>query len=176
MRPLETDAGERQPGWSSLRRFLPYLWPPGEAALKARVIVSLGFVLLSILVSILVMPLVYGAAVDRMTAGMRGETAVVIALATAYAAARFGGVLFDNLRNAIFERVGQEAERRLAETTFRHLHKLSLRFHLDRRTGAVTKIIERGTKSIDMMLYFLLFNIAPTILQLVIVMGMFWFK
>ncbi|MEA3048171.1 MAG: ATP-binding cassette, subfamily heavy metal transporter [Sphingomonadales bacterium] len=176
MRPLETDAGERQRGWSSLRRFLPYLWPPGEAALKARVIVSLGFVLLSILVSILVMPLVYGAAVDRMTAGMRGETAVVIALATAYAAARFGGVLFDNLRNAIFERVGQEAERRLAETTFRHLHKLSLRFHLDRRTGAVTKIIERGTKSIDMMLYFLLFNIAPTILQLVIVMGMFWFK
>jgi ATP-binding cassette subfamily B protein len=176
MRPLETDAGERQPGWSSLRRFLPYLWPPGETALKARVIVSLGFVLLSILVSILVMPLVYGAAVDRMTAGMRGETAVVIALVTAYAGARFGGVLFDNLRNAIFERVGQEAERRLAETTFRHLHRLSLRFHLERRTGAVTKVVERGTKSIDMMLYFLLFNIAPTILQLAIVMGIFWVK
>jgi ATP-binding cassette subfamily B protein len=176
MRAFETDAGERQPGWSSLRRFLPYLWPPGEAGLKARVIVSLGFVLLSIVVSIMVMPLVYGAAVNRMTAGMRGETAVVIALATAYAAARFGGVLFDNIRNAIFERVGQEAERRLAETTFRHLHDLSLRFHLDRRTGAVTKIIERGTKSIDMMLYFLLFNIAPTILQLVIVMGIFWLK
>jgi ATP-binding cassette subfamily B protein len=176
MRAFETAAGESQPGWSSLRRFLPYLWPPGEAALKARVIVALGFVLLSILVSILVMPLAYGAAVDRMTAGMRGETAVVIALAAAYAAARFGGVLFDNLRNAIFERVGQEAERRLAETTFRHLHSLSLRFHLERRTGAVTKVVERGTKSIDMMLYFLLFNIAPTILQLVIVMGIFWLK
>jgi ATP-binding cassette subfamily B protein len=176
MRPLETDAGERQPGWSSLRRFLPYLWPPGETALKARVIVALGFVLLSIIVSIMVMPLVYGAAVNRMTAGMRGDTAVVIALVTAYAAARFGGVLFDNMRNAIFERVGQEAERRLAETTFRHLHRLSLRFHLERRTGAVTKVVERGTKSIDMMLYFLLFNIAPTILQLAIVMGIFWVK
>ncbi|MEA2999779.1 MAG: ATP-binding cassette, subfamily heavy metal transporter [Sphingomonadales bacterium] len=176
MRPLETDAGERQPGWSSLRRFLPYLWPPGETALKARVVVALGFVLLSIIVSIMVMPLVYGAAVDRMTAGMRGEAAVVIALVTAYAAARFGGVLFDNMRNAIFERVGQEAERRLAETTFRHLHRLSLRFHLERRTGAVTKVVERGTKSIDMMLYFLLFNIAPTILQLAIVMGIFWVK
>ena len=77
--------------------------------------------------------------------------------------ARFGGVLFDNLRNAIFERVGQDAARRLAETVFRHLHDLSLRFHLERRTGAVTKIVERGTKSIDMMLYFLLFNIAPTV-------------
>jgi ABC-type transport system involved in Fe-S cluster assembly fused permease/ATPase subunit len=176
MRPLETDSGERQPGWSSLRRFLPYLWPPGEAALKARVIFALGFVLLSILVSILVMPLAYGAAVNRMTAGMRGDATIAIALVTAYAAARFGGVLFDNMRNAIFERVGQEAERRLAETTFRHLHQLSLRFHLERRTGAVTKVVERGTKSIDMMLYFLLFNIAPTILQLAIVMGIFWVK
>src|SRR3954449_9063419 len=176
MRSFETDAGARQPGWSSLRRFLPYLWPPGETALKARVIVSLSFVLLSIVVSIMVMPLVYGAAVDRMTAGMRGETAVAIALVTAYAAARFGGVLFDNMRNAIFERVGQEAQRRLAETTFRHLHLLSLRFHLERRTGAVTKVVERGTKSTDMMLYFLLFNIAPTILQLAIVLTLFWVK
>jgi ATP-binding cassette subfamily B protein len=172
----ETEAGDKQPGWSSLRRFLPYLWPPGEAALKARVIVSLGFVLVSIAITTLVMPLAYGAAVNRMTAGMRGETAVAIALVVAYAGARFGGVLLDNLRNAIFERVGQDAERRLAETTFRHLHNLSLRFHLERRTGAVTKIVERGTKSIDMMLYFLLFNIAPTILQLLLVMAMFWIK
>src|SRR3954451_24915598 len=176
MRPLETDAGARQPGWSSLRRFLPYLWPPGETALKARVVLSLGFVLLSILITTLVMPLAYGAAVDRMTAGMRGGAAIAIALVVAYAGARFGGVLLDNMRNAIFERVGQDAERRLAETTFRHLHDLSLRFHLERRTGAVTKIVERGTKSIDMMLYFLLFNIAPTVIQLAIVMAMFWVK
>jgi ATP-binding cassette subfamily B protein len=176
MRILETEAGERQPGWSSLRRFLPYLWPAGETALKTRVVLSLLFVLVSIAITTLVMPLAYGAAVDRMTAGMRGESAVAIALVAAYAGARFGGVLLDNLRNAIFERVGQDAERRLAETTFRHLHNLSLRFHLERRTGAVTKIVERGTKSIDMMLYFLLFNIAPTVLQLLLVMGMFWIK
>src|SRR5690606_28650734 len=86
------------------------------------------------------------------------------------------GVLADNLRNGLFERVGQDATRRLAEATFRHLHDLSLRFHLERRTGAVTRIVERGTKSIDMMLYFLLFNIAPTLVQLVIVMGLFWVK
>src|SRR3569623_2734687 len=113
MRILETDAGDRQPGWSSLRRFLLYLWPPGETALKARVILSLGFVLLSIAITTLVMPLAYGAAVDRMTAGMRGGTALAIALVVAYTGARFGGVLLDTLRNAIIERVGQEAERRL---------------------------------------------------------------
>ena len=122
------------------------------------------------------MPLAYGAAINRMTAGMEPAAAIAIALVAAYAGARFGGVLFDNLRNGIFERVGQDATRRLAETTFRHLHDLSLRFHLERRTGAVTKIVERGTKSIDMMLYFLLFNIAPTVLQLAIVLVLFWVK
>ena len=90
--------------------------------------------------------------------------------------ARFGGVLFDNLRNAIFERVGQDAARRLAENVFRHIHALSLRFHLERRTGALTKIVERGTKSIDMMLYFLLFNIAPTLIELTVICIIFGVK
>jgi ATP-binding cassette subfamily B protein len=91
-----------------------------------------------------------------------------------YAAGRLSGVVFDNLRNVVFERVGQEATRQLAATVFRHLHRLSLRFHLERRTGAVTKVVERGTKSIDTMLYFLLFNIAPTVLELVLVLQLFW--
>src|SRR4051812_36244451 len=118
MRPLESSQDERQPGWSALRRFLPFLWPAGEAALKARVVLSLLLVLVSILITTLVMPLAYGAAVNRMTAGMTAGAAVAIGLVVAYAGARFGGVLLDNLRNAIFERVGQDAERRLAETTF----------------------------------------------------------
>jgi ATP-binding cassette subfamily B protein len=166
----------REPGFGALRRFLPYLWPAGEPALKARVLVSLFLVIVSIGITTLVMPLAYGAAVNRMTAGMEPAYRIAIALIAAYAGARFGGVLFDNMRNGIFERVGQDATRRLAETTFRHLHDLSLRFHLERRTGAVTKIVERGTKSIDMMLYFLLFNIAPTVLQLAIVLVLFWVK
>jgi len=172
-----TDLPKRsEPGLAVLRRFLPYLWPAGEPALKARVLLSLSLVLVSILVTTLVMPLAFGAAVNRMTAGMEPGVAIAIALVVAYAAARFGGVLFDNLRNGVFERVGQDATRRLAETTFRHLHNLSLRFHLERRTGAVTKIVERGTKSIDMMLYFILFNIGPTVLQLSIVLVLFWVK
>src|SRR5439155_12801424 len=102
--------------------------------------------------------------------------AIVIGLVLAYCAARFGGVLSDNLRNAIFEKVGQNAVRTLAGQVFRHVHDLSLRFHLDRRTGSLTKIVERGTKSIDMMLYFLLFNIAPTVIELTAICVIFLVK
>ena len=92
----------------------------------------------------------------------------------AYALGRFASVAFDNLRNIVFERVGQDATRALAEDVFARLHRLSLRFHLARRTGEVTKVIERGTKSIDTMLYFLLFNIAPTALELIAVAIIFY--
>ena len=94
----------------------------------------------------------------------------------AYGFGRFVGVAFDNLRNIVFERVGQDATRALAEHVFARLHQLSLRFHLARRTGEVTKVIDRGTKSIDTMLYFMLFNIAPTVLNLAIVAVIFGVK
>jgi ATP-binding cassette, subfamily B, heavy metal transporter len=161
-------------GWATLRRFLPYLWPSDAPGLKVRVILSFSLVLISIALTTLVMPKALGAAVDRLTSGQSDAATIAIALVAAYAAARFGGVLLDNLRNGIFETVGQDATRRLAERTFSHLHQLSLRFHLARRTGAVTKVIERGTKSIDMMLYFLLFNLAPTAFQLAIITVLFW--
>jgi ATP-binding cassette subfamily B protein len=109
-----------------------------------------------------------------MTTPANEGAMVAMALVIAYAAGRLMGVVFDNLRNITFERVGQDATRSLAEDTFARLHKLSLRFHLSRRTGEVTKTIERGTKSIDTMLYFLLFNIAPTILELGAVAVIFW--
>src|SRR5205085_7042698 len=109
----------------------------------------------------------------RMSRGDRSAVWMVVALVLGYAASRFSTTLFDNLRNAVFERVGQDATRRLAADVFRHLHQLSLRFHLERRTGAVTKVVERGTKSIDTMLYFLLVNIAPTVLELAPVMQIF---
>src|SRR6185436_14181225 len=110
---------------------------------------------------------------------MSGDAAAWMAalmLVVAYAGARFGGVLADNLRNALFEKVGQSAARRLAARVFRHIHSLSLRFHLERRTGSLTKIVERGTKSIDMMLYFLLFNIAPTLIELIAICVIFYLK
>ena len=108
-----------------------------------------------------------------MAAGDRSLGWFVVAVVCGYAAARFSTTLFDNLRNTVFEQVGQVATMRLAARVFRHLHNLSLRFHLERRTGAVTKVVERGTKSIDTMLYFLLFNIAPTVFELTLVLGLF---
>src|ERR1700746_1731120 len=150
-------------GLASLWRFLPMLWPKGEPERKARVVVAVLLVLAGKAVG-LAGPYALKLAVDRMSA--HAAFAVVAGLVLAYAAARFGGVLSDNLRNAVFEKVGQDAARRLAGKVFRHVHDLSLRFHLERRTGSLTKIVERGTKSIDMMLYFILFNIVPTVIEL----------
>jgi ATP-binding cassette subfamily B protein len=161
-------------GFASLWRFLPMLWPKGEAELKARVVAAVVLVLLG-KAAVLLMPFAYKAVVDGMSAN-RQPFGVVAMMVVGYAAARFAGVLSDNLRNALFEKVGQDAARRLSGQVFRHIHDLSLRFHLERRTGSLTKIVERGTKSIDMMLYFLLFNIAPTAIELIAICAIFFVK
>ena len=161
-------------GWRTLVRFLPMLWPKGEAELKARVVAAVVLVLAG-KAATLVMPFAYKAVIDRMS-GPAVAFGVVAMLVVAYAVARFAGVLADNLRNALFEKVGQDAARRLSGQVFRHIHDLSLRFHLERRTGSLTRIVERGTKSIDMMLYFLLFNIAPTIIELGAICIIFFVK
>jgi ATP-binding cassette, subfamily B, heavy metal transporter len=161
-------------GVQTLLRFLPMLWPKGETELKARVVAAVVLVLAGKAI-VLAMPFAYKAVIDRMS-GPAVAFGIVAALVAAYATARFAGVFADNLRNALFEKVGQHAARRLAGRVFRHIHDLSLRFHLERRTGSLTKIVERGTKSIDMMLYFLLFNIAPTIIELVAICVIFFVK
>ena len=172
---MATSPGRAKPnaGFAALWRFLPMLWPKGKPELKVRVIAAVLLVLAGKGVTLLG-PYALKLAVDRMSA--HAAFAVVAGLVVAYTAARFGGVLSDNLRNAIFEKVGQDAARRLAGTVFRHVHDLSLRFHLERRTGSLTKIVERGTKSIDMMLYFLLFNIAPTVIELGAICVIFFVK
>jgi ABC-type transport system involved in Fe-S cluster assembly fused permease/ATPase subunit len=162
-------------GMRVLLRFLPMLWPKGEVELKARVIAAMLLVLAGKAI-VLAMPFAYKAVIDRMSGAETAAFAIVAGLVLAYCGARFGGVLADNLRNAIFEKVGQNAARRLAGRVFRHIHDLSLRFHLERRTGSLTKIVERGTKSIDMMLYFLLFNIGPTLIELTAICVIFWIK
>jgi ABC-type transport system involved in Fe-S cluster assembly fused permease/ATPase subunit len=160
----------------TLKRFLPYLWPKGEPSLRLRIIVA-GLLVLCAKAAVLTMPFIYKAVIDGMANDALGtELTVLLALVAAYGLARFGQVMFDNMRNIVFEKVGQQAARRLATNVFTHLHSLSLRFHLNRRTGEVTKIIERGTKSIDVMLYFLLFNIAPTIVELTAVLIIFQIK
>jgi ATP-binding cassette, subfamily B, heavy metal transporter len=175
MPPLTFTPDQTSPGFAIIKRFLPYLWPKGHPRLRLRIICALILVVASIGIQ-LSMGYFYGWAIDRMIPGQEAGVSIAIGLVAAYAGARFGGVLSNNLRNIIFERVGQDATRRLAVNVFTHLHALSLRFHLNRRTGAVTKIIERGTKSIDTMLYFMLFNIAPTVIELIAVTVIFWTK
>ncbi|WP_068073809.1 ABCB family ABC transporter ATP-binding protein/permease [Novosphingobium lentum] len=187
-----TDPNARHDGWRTLRRFLPYLWPRDNPALRWRIVVALMLVLAGKAVT-LALPYAYKRAIDAMTIPATGSAAqttigpiaaspaannaalgVALMFVLAYALGRFTGVAFDNFRNIVFERVGQDATRALAEGVFARLHRLSLRFHLARRTGEVTKVIERGTKSIDTMLYFLLFNIAPTVIELTAVTIIFY--
>ncbi len=173
-RPTAPDAE----GWKTLRRFLPYLWPAGNLELRVRIAVALTLVLCAKAVT-LALPFAYKGAVNAMeSTGAAAEIAagaqVAMALVAAFVLGRFTSLMFDNLRNVAFERVGQMATLSLAQDVFHRLHRLSLRFHLNRRTGEVTKIIERGTKSIDSMLYFLLFNIAPTAIELIAVGVIFY--
>ncbi|MBX7514452.1 ABC transporter ATP-binding protein/permease [Qipengyuania sp. GH38] len=170
---ITSDQRHDADSWATLKRFLPYLWPKGNPSLRRRIVIAMGLVLLA-KGTVLALPFAYKKAVDAMTGPANEAAMVAMALVLAYGLGRFAGTAFDNLRNIVFERVGQEATRHLAEDVFHRLHRLSLRFHLSRRTGEVTKIIERGTKSIDSMLYFLLFNIAPTIIELVAVGVIFY--
>ncbi len=162
-------------GWPTVRRFLPYLWPKERPELRWRIACATVFVVLAKAV-VLTLPFAYAGAVDAMSRGGDQALWVALALVTAYAAGRFSTVLFDNVRNMIFERVGQDAVRSLTEDVFARLHRLSLRFHLSRRTGEVTKVVERGTKSINSMIYFLVFNVLPTGVELLIVAAIFYFK
>ena len=174
MRPdAPSPAAFEYDGWATLKRFLPYLWPHDRKDLRIRIAGALMLVLLAKAVT-LATPLAMKKVVDTMAAQGNPLVWVALSFVIAFVAARLLGTAFDNTRNIVFERVGQEATQNLAEDTFARLHQLSLRFHLSRRTGEITKTIERGTKSIDAMLYFLLFNIAPTILELIAVGVIFY--
>ena len=157
-------------GWASIRRFLPYLWPRERPDLRWRIAGAALFVVLGKM-ACWFLPMIYGRAIDAITDRSDQAFWLALDLVLAYAAGRFLTVVFDNVRNIVFERVGQDSVRQLTEDVFARLHGLSLRFHLSRRTGEVTKVIERGTKSINTMLYFLLFNIAPTVIELIVGRG-----
>ncbi len=163
-------------GLQTMRRMAPYLWPEGQAWAKRRVVIALMFLLVAKVVSVSI-PWFYKIAVDHLTgpkpdAGtMLGFGAVGMTLA--YGLARFGAVAFGEMRDAVFTRVGQRALRRLALETFTHIHRLSLRYHITRKTGGLSRIIERGVKGVDFLLRFMLFSIGPLILELSMVSAIF---
>ncbi|MEX0838858.1 MAG: ABC transporter ATP-binding protein/permease [Parvibaculum sp.] len=149
---------------------LPRLWPAGRSDLRARVVIAMIALIGAKAVTVYV-PFLYKEAVDRLSPETAAAAALIVpvALIVAYGVGRILMVALAQLRDAVFAKVGQNAVRELAVETFRHLHALSLRFHLDRRTGGLSRVIERGTKGIDFLLRFSLFNIVPTIVELVLV-------
>ena len=160
----------------TIARVLPYLWPEGQGWVKRRVVAALVMLLIAKLVSAAT-PYLYKLAVDAL-AGPEPAPAMMLGLGAvgltiAYGLARLGTVAFGELRDAIFVRVGQRAIRQVALETFRHIHALSLRYHITRKTGGLSRIIERGVKGIDFLLRFMLLSIGPLVLELLMVTTIF---
>ncbi|MEY3306481.1 MAG: hypothetical protein RLZZ413_519 [Pseudomonadota bacterium] len=164
-------------GLQTIRRVLPYLWPEGQFWVKRRVVLALMALVVGKLISVTT-PFLYKAAVDSLANEQRDDAWLLVygavGLTVAYGVARLGAVAFNELRDAIFVRVGQRALRALALETFTHIHRLSMRYHITRKTGGLSRVIERGVKGVDFLLRFMLFSIGPLILELALVAGIFW--
>lgn len=159
--------------WNALRSLAPYLWPAGNVWLKLRVVVALVMLACAKLATVYV-PLVYRDMVNLFSNPDRAAIELPIALLVGYGVLRVLSIAFAELRDAVFAKVGQRAIRDVALSTFKHLHALGLRFHLERQTGGLSRAIERGTKGIDFLLTFMLFNILPTLLEITLVCGILW--
>ena len=148
---------------------LPYLWPEGDSWIKKRVTLALFFLIIAKIVGVLI-PFFYKEAVDILANDLDNSGAIfglgAISLTVIYAFAKLMNVGFQQLRDILFAPVGQRALRQLAIETFTHLHNLSLSYHLSRKTGALSRVIERGVKGVDFLLRFLLFSIVPLFLEL----------
>jgi ATP-binding cassette subfamily B protein len=158
----------------TLKEMLPYLWPVGEPGLRRRVVLAMAL-LAGAKATTVTVPIILRDAVDALSLPA-GEIVLTlpIALLLAYGAARILARGFGELRDAVFAKVAQHAIRLVALRTFRHLHALSLRFHLERQTGGLSRVIERGTKGIEFLLSFVLFNVLPTLLEILLVAVILW--
>ncbi|MDP1669447.1 ABCB family ABC transporter ATP-binding protein/permease [Phaeovulum sp.] len=172
----EPTAAQKGRNLRTLRALLPYLWPAGETWVKRRVVLAMLALLLGKLISVTT-PYVYKRAVDALAGPAPDAAAMLglgaVGLTVAYGLARLGTVGFNELRDAVFVRVGQRALRKLALETFTHIHRLSMRYHITRKTGGLSRIIERGVKGLDFLLRFMLFSVGPLILELTMVSILF---
>ncbi|MCH2096042.1 MAG: ABC transporter ATP-binding protein/permease [Rhodobacteraceae bacterium] len=170
----QIEQDERRSGWRTIRRVIPYLWPAKPAWVRQRVVVAMLALVLAKVVAVGT-PLLYKSAVDTLSGEVPDFALGAIGLTLAYGVARLMTVGFQQVRDAVFARVGQRALRSLALETFRHIHDLSLRYHITRKTGGLSRIIERGVKGVEFLLRFLLFSIGPLMLELVMIaLLLFW--
>ncbi|MBW4023162.1 MAG: ABC transporter ATP-binding protein/permease [Proteobacteria bacterium] len=176
-------ATTKDTGASTVRMLLPYLWPPGDRVAQVRVVAAVLCLILAKVATVCI-PILYSRAVDHLAPkaahriGTDATAAAVItvpvALIIGYCLLRIASGGFAEMRDAVFSAVQQRAVRRIALQTFEHLHRLSLRFHLDRHTGGLSRAIDRGTNGIEQVLRFAVFNIIPTLFELTMVTVILW--
>ena len=159
--------------WAVVAIMGRHLWPKGEIGLRIRVAVAMVLLILAKVTNVYV-PILYKHAVDALGEPAAQAVAVPIALILAYGVARVLAQAFGEVRDAIFAPVSQRAIRNLALEVFQHLHALSLRYHLERQTGGLSRVIERGTQGMEFLIRFTTFNILPTLFEIVLVSGILW--
>ena len=154
-----------------IKRVVPYLWPEGQPWVKWRVVIAVVSLVLAKLVAVAT-PMVLGAAVDNLSGVSEGSQLLLLGaggLTIAYGVSRILDSGFQQLRDVVFAKVGQRALRQVGLETFQHIHNMSLRYHLSRKTGGLSRVMERGVKGVSFLLRFLLFSIGPLMLQLVLI-------
>ena len=167
--PNAQEEYERKSGWRTIRKVMPYLWSEDLPWVKRRVVMALVLLFVSKLVTTAT-PYLYKLAVDALSGeGVPDLVLGAVGLTVAYGMARLLGVAFQQLRDAVFAKVAQRALRMLALETFQHIHRLSMRYHITRKTGGLSRVIERGVKGVEFLLRFLIFSVGPLILELLMV-------
>lgn len=173
MSPTTFDAHRyagRRTHLATLRTFMPYLWPEGRIDLRTRVVIAVAFLVGAKIANVFV-PFLYKGAVDALEGRISPLIVVPVTMILGYGVARVLAQALGELRDAVFAKVEQHAVRTLGLKVFNHLHALSLRFHLERQTGGLSRVVERGTQGIQRLLDFTLFNVAPTIFEMLLVCG-----
>ena len=175
MRPLETSEPtlvSSRNGFQTVRSLMPYLWPRGDRASHVRVTAAAVMLVLSKVATVYI-PVVYSQAVDALSP-KNSVLVVPMALIVAYVLLRVASAGFAEMRDAVFAAVQQRTIRKVALQSFQHLHRLSLRFHLDRQTGGLSRAMERGTAGIESVLRLAVFNILPTLFEVLLVTVILW--
>ncbi|HKJ21489.1 MAG TPA: ABC transporter ATP-binding protein/permease, partial [Gammaproteobacteria bacterium] len=170
MTPPRPSSPDQRGEWRAILKLLPYLWQ-----YRARVITAVVLLVLAKVANVSV-PLVLKHVVDALDTKQNAVLILPLFLLISYGLLRLGSTAFSELRDAVFAKVTQRAIRRIALQTFRHLHSLALRFHLDRQTGGVSRDIERGSRGISFLLTFMVFNILPTLVEISLIAGILFYK
>ena len=158
--------------WQTIRSLLPYLWPRGDRSSHIRLLLAALCLVLAKMATVYI-PLIYSRAVDALSPAHHPAT-VPLALILGYGLLRVASAAFGELRDAVFAAVQQRTTRRVGLDTFRHMHALSLRFHLDRQTGGITRAIERGVAGTQQVLRLAVFNLLPTLFEVLLVTSIIW--